>query len=169
VTFTDKCPLVVKPYPEGNKKQELCGSILKHIEPSQKAIFDNFTGEMVVCPVDPTYPENTAGRVGSHEQCLRKLVQNEHPKAVTTAEEIERMYRATRLQKGPAGIALWMEALAPTCSIQADRILKTVDVLEKKGWLDKDDHLHVPIYGHDCEKKAGGLLDDVKAELRKQI
>ena len=163
------CPLVIKPTDVSNEKQELCGSLLKKLEPSQKAIYDNFKGDLIVCPVDIRYPENTAGRVGSHEQCLRQVVQNENPKAVTIEEEIERMYRSTRLQKGPAGVALWMEAFAPTCQIQADRIRKTLKVLDDNGWVEKDDHLHIPLYGHDCQEKIGGLLEDAKKQIAKYV
>lgn len=163
----DSCPLVTVPLQNRNQKKELCKSILKTMEPSQKAIYDNLSNEMILCPVDTQYPENTAGRVGSHEQCLRRVVQNEHPTAVTLEEEIEKMYRSTRLQKGPAGVSLWMEAFAPTCKIQADRIIKTIAVLEKKKWIEKDDHLHVNVYGHDCQEKFGGILEDVKANLHK--
>lgn len=161
------CSLVTKPYPEKNEKQELCGSLLKTMEPSQKAIYDNYSGEMIFCLVDPKYPENTIGRVGSHEACMRRFVQNEHPEAVTLAEEIERMYRSTRLQKGAAGISLWMEAFSPDCSIQADRIAKAIEKLESNKWLDKDDHIHVSLLGPDCDSSFGGLVDDVKRELNK--
>lgn len=163
-----KCPLVTKPTHETNEKQELCRSILKKMEPSQKAIYDNFAGETILCPVDRAYPEGTAGRVGSHEMCLKRFVINAYKprEVVTLEEEIERMYRSTRLQKGPAGVSLWMEAFSESCSVQADRILKAIEALEKNGWLEKDDHLHISLIAHDCDKAIGGLLEEAKAELK---
>jgi hypothetical protein len=163
--MTALCTTITEPLDTENKSQIFCGSLLKNIEPCQKAIYDNFSGELLLCPTNPLYPICHAGRVGSHETCLRRYLNNKFPSAVATAEEVEIMYRSTRLQKGPAGVSLFMDSFAPTCEIQADRIGKAILEMEKRGLLENDDLLQVSLSGHNCQETISGSVSDVKHKL----
>jgi len=171
----DKCPTLLKvknwgyysPVEPSIQEEQKCGSLLKQLEPDQKGIYDNAEKKLIVCDIDQRFPPLSVGRVGSHERCLSSYVKATKLNGNKKEEEV--MFRSTRLQKGPAGVSLFMESFSPYCKVQAKKIYDAITNMENKGWIEKDDFLHVDLIAQDCYEKFGGLPIVVKERLKEHL
>lgn len=169
-----KCSILIKVKDWGyfaekessNQKESVCGSIPKKLESTQKGIYDNLEKKLILCDVDRRFPQNTIQRTGSHEQCLAKYLKNAGLDGSNMEEKV--MFRSTRLTKGATGQILHLESFSAYCRIQSKRVYDTINDLEKRGWIDRDDLIHVNLVAQDCHEKFTDTPLAVKERLKEK-